>query len=375
MYNKPIMDKTNITIIGAGVCGLAISYLLSKDQKDILIVEKHDAFGRETSSRNSEVIHAGIYYPPSSLKAETCIQGKELLYKLCKENNIAHKRLGKILIAIDDEEAKKIESIKNNAEKNDVKNLRFLENDELKNLEPNISAKKALLCPDTGIIDSHQLMKFFQDESKKKNVEFAYNIEVVGIKKNIQGYEITVKEPQGDLFSFQTKYVINAAGFSADKIAQMAGIDIQKNNYKIHYSKGQYFRISNPQKFAITHLIYPPPSKTDLGIHITPDLAGGLRLGPDARYVDHVDYQIDENDKKFFQKSVSRFLDGLKEEDLSPDTVGIRAKLQAPGEDFKDFLITEESGKGLENFINVLGIESPGLTACLAIAEKVKKLL
>ncbi|MDP8266871.1 MAG: NAD(P)/FAD-dependent oxidoreductase [Candidatus Aceula meridiana] len=375
MYNKSVMDKTNITIIGAGVCGLATSYLVSKEQKDILVVEKNDAFGRETSSRNSEVIHAGIYYPPDSLKAETCIRGKALLYQLCKENNITHKQLGKILVAIDDEEFEKIKEIKNNAEKNGIKNLRFLDNGELKSLEPNINAKEALLCPDTGIIDSHQLMKFFQDESKKKNVEFAYNIEVVEIKQEESGYTVTVKEPEGELFSFQTKYIINAAGFDSDKVAQMVGIDIKKNNYKIHYSKGQYFRISNPKKFVINHLIYPPPSKTDLGIHITPDLAGGLRLGPDAHYVAEVDYQINEKDKGTFQKSVSRFLKNLKEENLTPDTVGIRAKLQAPGEDFRDFVINEESDKGLKGFINILGIESPGLTACLAIAEKVKKLL
>jgi len=365
------MEKTNITIIGAGVCGLAVAYELSKKHEDILVIEKHDSFGRETSSRNSEVIHAGLYYSKGSLKAKLCIEGKKLLYDFCVKNNIPHKNIGKILVACNNEEAEKLRQIKDNAALCGVSNLHFLTQDELKTLEPDVQAQESLWCPDTGIIDSHQLMKSLFEQSQQQGAEIGFGIEVVGIAKKGHGYEITVKEPEGDLFSFETKILINASGLSADRVAQLAGFDIDALGYKLHYNKGQYFRISNPKKFSLTHPVYPPASKTDLGIHITPDLAGGLRLGPDAHYTNEINYMIDENDKQNFVDSVSRFLKDLIIDDLVPDTAGIRAKLQAPGVDFSDFVIKEESEKGFKNFINLIGIESPGLTASLAIARLV----
>lgn len=369
------MEKTRITIIGAGVCGLACSYLLSKNFSDILVIEKNDSFGRETSSRNSEVIHAGIYYPKASLKATLCIEGKNLLYQLCERHKIAYKKIGKLLVATNDDEILKITAIKENAEKNGVKTLCFLTSDEIAKMQPSLMVKTAIFSPETGILDSHQLMKFFEQQSKKKYVEFAYNILVTNIEKTSQGYVVSVREPSGETFSFKTQCIINAAGFDADKIAQMAGINIEQNRYKIYYNKGQYFRLNNPAKFSINHLIYPPPGKTDLGIHVTPDLAGGIRLGPDSRYIENIDYQINTKDKEIFQKSVSRFLKNLYLDDLSADTAGIRAKLQSPEENFRDFVISEESDKGLPCFVNLLGIESPGLTACLAIAQRVQSLI
>ena len=218
-------------------------------------------------------------------------------------------------------------------------------------------------------------MKFFYNSSKHRNVDFVFNVEVVTIKKMSSLYEITVKEPQGDLFSFQTEAIINAGGLDSDRIAGMIGLDPEKYLYKLHYCKGQYFRIRNPKKFSITHPVYPPPTNIDLGIHLTPDLAGGLRLGPDANYVDEIDYDVDESALKGFHDSVKRFLPSLEKDDLVPDTAGIRPKLQKPDEDFRDFVISNEADKGVPNFINLIGIESPGLTACLAIAEKVRDLI
>ncbi|HOD12073.1 MAG TPA: NAD(P)/FAD-dependent oxidoreductase [Candidatus Omnitrophota bacterium] len=369
------MEKTNITIIGAGVCGLAIGAYLSREYRDILVVEQHDAFGRETSSRNSEVIHAGLYYPKDSLKAKLCIQGKDLLYAFCAEHAIPHKKTGKILVACNHEEAAKIHAIQKNALESGVTRLHFLSQKELQHLEPDIRAQEALWSEDTGILDSHQFMKTLYENAKRQGTEFAFNVEVVEISKKNTGYRITVKEPDGDLFSFETSIVINAAGLRADRVAAMAGFDIAACGYKLHWSKGQYFRISHPQKFNITHPVYPPASKTDLGIHITPDLAGGLRLGPDAHYTEDIDYSVDENDKKIFCDSVSRFLPRLTLEDLVPDTAGMRAKLQAPGVDFSDFVIQEESKKGFKDFINLIGIESPGLTSSLAIARLVRTFL
>jgi len=369
------MEKIDIAIIGSGVIGLAVSYILSDNSKDIVVLERNNSFGEETSSRNSEVIHSGIYYPPNSLKALTCVRGRYLLYELCSRHDIPHKRLGKLLVASDKQEIDKIESIFRNATDCGVTGLRFLSENEIKELEPDVDAERALLCPDTGIIDSHSLMKFFYNAAKIKNVDFAFDVEVVGIKKHDGHYEVTVKEPRGDLFTFEAKTVINSAGLESDKVAEMAGIDTELCSYKLHYCKGQYFRIRNPEKFSITRPVYPPPTNNDLGIHVTPDLAGGLRLGPDAAYVEKVDYDINKKDEDKFFRSVKRFIKKLDANDLIPDTAGVRPKLQTEHESFRDFVISNEEDKGLPNFINLIGIESPGLTACLAIAEIVERLV
>ena len=369
------MEKVDILIVGAGVIGLAAAYALSGRNKEIMVIDRNTSFGQEASSRNSEVIHAGIYYPKGSLKAQTCIRGKELLYDLCKKNNIGHKKLGKLIIASNKDEALALDDLCKNAVSCSVKNLKFLDKKDIKKLEPDIRAEKALFSPDSGIMDTHGLMKFLSTRAKERDADFSFGVEAVVIEKNGFGYKVTVKEPGGETFSFNAGTVINAAGFNSDKVAAFVGIDPEKCGYKIHYSKGQYFRIKNPGKFSVEHLVYPPPGKTYLGIHITPDLAGGLRLGPDERYVDEIDHGIDEKDKENFHKSVSRFLPGLEKEDIIPDTAGIRAKLQREDGDFRDFVIQNEEERGFSNFVNLIGIESPGLTSCLAIAERVSSCL
>lgn len=371
------MEKTDITIIGAGIIGLAISYELSlrSKYKNILVIEQHPSFGQETSSRNSEVIHAGLYYPKDSLKTNLCLRGNRLLYALCEQHQIPYKKLGKLVIAPTQNDTKKIEDIYHNALHCDVKHLQLLDKNQIRTLEPRISCVMGFLSPETGIIDSHALMKFFYEASKSKQVEFAFGVKAIGIEKKSSGYTLTVQEPNGDHFSFETKTVINAAGLHADKIAEFAGINIDTYHYRLHFNKGQYFRLAHPQKFNITSLIYPPPSATSLGIHITPDLAGGLRLGPDDQWVDTINYTVNEKDKKKFFNDVRRYLPELTLNDLISDTSGIRPKLQKPDESFHDFVIAHEIDKGLENFINLIGIESPGLTSCLAIAEKIEGFL
>ena len=218
-------------------------------------------------------------------------------------------------------------------------------------------------------------MKFFFNSAKDKGADFIFSTEVKAIEKNNANFEIIVKEPDLSQFSFQAKYVVNCAGLWSDRVAELAGIDTKEFSYKIYYCKGQYFRISNPNKFYIDHLIYPPPTRVSLGIHITPDLGRGLRLGPDDKYIDDIDYEINHEDKTNFFESVRKFLPSLQLDDLIADTVGVRPKLQRSDEDFRDFIINEEKDKGLANFINCLGIESPGLTACLSIAERVKSFI
>ena len=359
------MERVDVTIIGAGVIGLAASYLLSGSEKDILAIDKNPSFGQETSSRNSEVIHAGLYYPKDSFKARTCIRGKKLLYDLCSKHNIPHKRLGKLVVASGKEGIAKINEIYDNAKECGVNDLKLLDRDEIKKMEPAISAEKALFSPTTGIIDSHSLMKFFFEAAKERKVGFSFSVEAIAAEKKGDFYEISVREPSGDPFSFKTKFVINSGGLWSDRVASF----VIKDAEKIHYCKGQYFRVRNPKKFGISHLVYPPPSETDLGIHLTPDLAGGLRLGPDTRYVPDIDYNINEKDKNAFLNSAKEYLPTLEADDIIPDTVGVRSKLQAEGGAFRDFIIRDEKEKGFPGFINLIGIESPGLTGALAIAE------
>ena len=369
------MERSDITIIGAGVIGLAISEGLSSSGLDIMTLDKNESFGKETSSRNSEVIHTGLYYPKGSLKSVTCIEGQKLLYEYCSKNNIPHKKLGKLVVAYDKKGEDKINEIYKNALNCGVKNLKLIDQNEIKKLENNIHGTLAILSEDTGILDSHEFMKSLFIKSKEKGVNFAFSVEVIGVEKKKASYNITVREPNGDIFSFDTQIVINCAGLFASCIAKISGIDIDKYSYNTHYCKGNYFRIKNPKKFSIKHLIYPPPSDIDLGIHITPDLAGGLRLGPDATYVNGIDYNIEEGRKSEFLKSISNYLPSLENNDLMPDTSGIRPKLQKEGETFRDFIICDEKDKNLPNFINLIGIESPGLTSALSIAKKVKNIL
>jgi len=369
------MEKIDITIIGAGVIGLSIAYALGKLDKDVLVIEKNSSFGQETSSRNSEVIHSGIYYPPGSMKADTCIQGRELLYDFCLKYNIDHKRSGKILAASDDEGIKKIGSIYKNAMDCGIDNLKMLDKKEIHEIEPEIQSEAAVFCPDSGIIDSHGLMKTLYGLSRDRNTVFAFGVKVTGIRKTGSGYSIAVEEPHGEYFNFNSSIVINAAGLGSEEIAALAGINTDKTRYTLHFCKGQYFRLKNPAKYPVTHLVYPPPGKTGLGIHLTPDLAGGLRLGPDSKYVQQLDYSIDERDRSVFFDSVKVFLPGLDISDLIPDTAGIRPKLQQRSEYFRDFVIIEESGKGLPGFIDLVGIESPGLTACLSIGKMVRDMV
>jgi len=369
------MHKLNITIIGAGVIGLAIARELSQSSKDVFIIEKNNSFGQEISSRNSEVIHAGIYYPEGSLKAKTCVEGRHLLYEYCAKNNIGHKKTGKLIVAVKDDEIKNLEELLTNGRKNGVEDLKLLSGNEVKNIEPNIRAKGAIYSPSTGILDSHSLMKKLAAEAKSNNAEIAYNTEVIGIDKVSEGYKVSVEDKSEEGFSFLSRIVINSAGLDADKIAAAAGLKNKK--YQLKYCKGDYFRVHNNKAKFINKLIYPVPTenKVSLGIHATLDLAGGLRLGPDEEYVERLNYDIDYKKQKAFYNSVAGFLPFINPKDLNPDTSGIRPKLQGRGEDFKDFIIKDEINNGFPGFINLIGIESPGLTSCLSIAKRVKALI
>jgi L-2-hydroxyglutarate oxidase LhgO len=368
------MEKVNVTIIGAGVIGLAVARELSGIYKDILIIEKNPSFGQETSSRNSEVIHCGIYYPKTSLKTKTCVEGRELLYAFCKSNNIAYRKTEKLIVAIDETERDSLNSLYRCGLENGISDLRVLSEQEIKTIEPNIKACAAIYSPSTGILDSHAFMKTLLLHFQKQNGMTAYNTELIGVDKVTGGYELTVKEKTDETFKFFSRIVINCAGLNSDKIAWMAGI--RHKDYKINYCKGDYFRAGNNKARFISRLIYPVPkeNRAGLGIHATLDLAGGLRLGPDDEYVERIEYNVDITKQSIFYQSACRFLPFLELQDLSPDTAGIRPKLQGHNEGFRDFIIKDEADNGLERFINLIGIESPGLTGALSIARMVKEL-
>lgn len=369
------MEKVEITIVGAGVIGLAIGRELSKIYKDILIIERNSTFGQETSSRNSEVIHAGIYYLCDSLKAKTCVEGRELLYGFCEKNNIAHKKLGKFIVALDENEVEDIEGLFKRGLSNGVNDLAIISKSEIKTLEPNVEAYAAIHSPSTGILDTHNFMRSLLLQFESKGGTIAYNTELVGIEKVKGGYELTVEGKGKSSFKFFTRVLINSAGLNSDKVARMAGI--KDDAYKLKYCKGSYFKASDNKARFISRLIYPVPKEGRgvLGVHATLDLGGTLRLGPDDEYVDKIDYDVDDTKRSIFYESVRRFLPFIELEDLAPDMSGIRPRLQGPGEGFRDFIIEEESERGFAGFINLIGMESPALTASLSIAKLVRDMV
>jgi L-2-hydroxyglutarate oxidase LhgO len=362
------IDTFNITIIGAGVIGLAIAEELSSHHERVLVVEKNAGFGQETSSRNSEVIHAGIYYPHGFLKAAFCTDGNKLLYKLCRERNIPHKRMGKLIVATDEEECEKLASIKKHAEGNGVLDLTLLGKKQILTLEPEVVAKAAIFSPSTGIIDSHSLMRSICVNAESNGAIVAYRSELTAIHNENGSYELETNRGE---YRFRTKLLINCAGLYSDRIAALAGIDIDRHGYRLKYCKGNYFTASPAPK--LHHLVYPvPPENTvSLGIHATRDLGNRIKFGPDSQYVDEIEYRIDEGRKTSFYHSIKKYLPGIKEDTLHPDMCGIRPKLQGPGEPYRDFIIKDEKEKGYPGLINLVGIESPGLTSCIAIARYV----
>jgi len=369
------MEKPDIIIVGAGIVGLSIATALSPKQRNIIVIEKEGSFGQGASSRNSEIIHSGIYYKKDSLKAKLCIEGRELLYQFCREHNIPYKQSGKLIVATNDKEACELEKLIDNGKANGVEKLRLLDHEEIKKIEPTVNALAAIHSPLTGIVDTHQLMKRLQNIAQNRGVIFAYGCEVVGIDKEKELYRVRIADIDGEGLTLSTEILINSAGLYSEKIAKMAGIETIKNNYKLYYSKGEYFRVSNKKSGILNHLIYPTPEESSLGIHTVMDIEGGLKLGPNAYYTDKIDYGVDSAKREIFYKSTKRFLPFLELDDLTPDMAGIRAKLQAPGDSERDFVISNEREKGFPGFINLIGIESPGLTASLAIAKYVESMI
>ena len=364
------MNDADITIIGAGVVGLAIAEKISGSYKNVFVIEKHNSFGQETSSRNSEVIHAGIYYPQDSLKAKLCVEGKVLLYEYCEKYDIPFKRCGKLIVATSEEEIPVIEGVRETALRNGVDDLIVIDRDEIAEMEPAIFALKALYSPSTGIIDSHSLMKQYETNILNNGGQIVYGSEVIAIRRIDKGYEITLNDADGMIYSFSSAIVINSAGLESDNIARLTGIT--DDYLKIMFCKGEYFRINPPKNRLLNKLIYPVPHPKleHIGVHVTVDMAGGVKLGPDVKYLESnvYDYRLTPSKQEAFFLAAKKFLPFLEFDDIAPEMAGIRPKLQKPGEQIRDYYIMEESGRGYPGFINLIGMESPALTSSIAIA-------
>jgi len=371
------MSTVDIAIIGAGVIGLALAEALASPKLDVFVFEKHDSFGQETSSRNSEVIHAGIYYPPGSLKATLCVSGKEKLYAYLEKHSLPYNRIGKYIVANDETQAGTLKLLHKRAMQNGVCDLRLIEAGDLHAAEPAVKGVAALWSPSTGIFDTHAFMASLQSEAKQKGADILYNSEVITCEKSSSGYILTYLDPDGLPVSFVARVVINAAGLTADTMATHFGINTRSAGYALHYCKGEYFRVTREKAKLVSHLVYPVPDHASLGMHLTPDLGGGLRIGPNVTYSQSrtIDYTVHDSGCEAFLQSAQELLPMLEKKDVFADTAGYRPKLQGPEDDVKDFVIRHEIDKGLPGIINLIGIESPGLTASLAIAAHVKSLL
>ncbi len=369
------MEKTDIVIIGAGVVGLAIARQLSTRNREILLLERHDGFGREASSRNSEVIHAGIYYPAGSLKAQLCVEGNALMCELCAGHGIPHAVPGKIIVANGAEEIHKLEQLLEQGRRNGVQGLRLMTKAEVLDMEPDIVAEAGLWSPTTGIMDSHSVMNSFARSASDAGVTIAYGCEMIGVEKTADGFLVRARDTDGETLDIGCEALVNAAGLESGSIAAMAGIDIDAAGYRIHPCKGEYFAVADRHRGKIRHLVYPPPTAISLGVHSVLKLDGGLKLGPNAFYVDSMNYDVDPGHQRAFFESARKYLPFIEYDDLQPDMAGIRAKLQAPDDPFRDFVIAEESDSGLPGLINLIGLESPALTASIAIARRVAEMV
>ncbi len=365
------MDTVECLVIGAGVVGLGVARALARRGHEVVIVEAAGLIGSETSSRNSEVIHAGIYYPAGSLKARLCVDGKKALYAYCDERGITHKRCGKLIVAADEAQIADLEALKKKAEANGVDDLQWLTRDQALVLEPQLHCIAALLSPSTGIIDSHGLMLAYQGEAEDHGAMLALGSPVLRGRAAHDG--IVIETGGNEPMQLKARLVVNAAGLNAQRIA--AAIDgIRTESVPgCYYAKGNYFILSG-MKPPFSRLIYPVPEPGGLGIHVTIDLGGQMRFGPDVEWVEGIDYAVDPARGEKFYAAVRRYWPGLPDGAIQPGYAGIRPKLSPSGGKADDFVIHGPEQTGLPGLINLFGIESPGLTASLALGEYVADL-
>jgi L-2-hydroxyglutarate oxidase LhgO len=361
------MDTVDCVVVGAGVVGLAIARRLAQGGYETLVLERHDAFGTETSARNSEVVHAGIYYAAGSLKARLCVPGRQQLYEYCRLKGIAHRRYGKLIVATDEAQARELDGIAAAAARNGVDDLRRLDAHEAVRLEPALRCTAALLSPSTGIIDSHGLMLALLGDLEQAGGSLVLQTAVTALRPTQDGVALSLG--QDPVPSLQARWVINAAGLEAPQLAsQIEGFPPQ-HVPKPRYAKGNYFTLEGRAPFS--RLVYPVPEPGGLGVHLTLDLAGRARFGPDVEWIDRPEYSVDPRRADAFYSRIRRYWPALQDGALSPAYSGVRPKIEYRDGLAADFRIDGPDVHGMPGIVNLLGIESPGLTASLAIGDHV----
>lgn len=361
------MDEVECIVIGAGVIGLAVARALALAGHEVLVLDRAWTIGFETSSRNSEVIHSGIYYPKDSLKATTCVEGRRRLYGYCREHGVAHARLGKIIVASDEAEIPALEKIAAAARANGVDDVERLDAAEARRLEPELHCVAALFSPSTGIIDSHGLMLAFLGEAEAAGAMIVLRTPILAGRVRADGFELSTGGDEPDII--RCRYLINAAGLYAPALAQAIQDVPPETIPPAYFCRGVYFTLSGKTPFR--HLVYPVPPPGGLGVHITLDLAGQARFGPDVEWIPSVDYTVNPERGEAFYAAVRRYWPGLRDGALQPGYAGIRPKISGPTEPAADFVVQGPSTHGVPGLVNLYGIELPGLTASLALADEV----
>jgi L-2-hydroxyglutarate oxidase LhgO len=362
------IENVEAIVIGAGVVGLAIARQLALDGKEVIVLEAAPSIGTETSSRNSEVIHAGIYYPTGSLMARFCVEGRRQLYAYCEERGVEYRRCGKLIVATDTSEVEKLSAIEAQAKANGVEDIHFLTAAEAQKLEPALSCQAALISPSTGILDSHGYMLALQGDAENAGATFAFNAAATSGEVTTDGIVV-----EADGLRLRCRYLINSAGLHAPAVARRILGQPQEKIPGSYYAKGEYFLLAGRSPFS--HLIYPVPQPGGLGVHLTLDLANSARFGPNVQWVDTIDYTTDITRSYLFYDAVRRYWPDLQDDALLPGYAGIRPKIVPPDLAKQDFLIMGPADHGIRGLVNLFGIESPGLTSSLAIADYVADLL
>jgi L-2-hydroxyglutarate oxidase LhgO len=354
-------------VVGAGVVGLAVARALARSGREVILVEAGEGIGVGISSRNSEVIHAGIYYPSGSLKAQVCVEGKQRLYAFCDERGVDYRRLGKLIVATDDSQCAALRKLLEQGRRNGVDDLQWLDGLQAQSLEPAVSCVAALWSPSTGIVDSHALMLALQADAEASGTSLVFHTPLASARCTGQGFELQMGGAQP--MTLSCRELINCAGLFAPEVAsRIEGLPSQ-HVPTARLCKGSYFSFSGRAPFR--HLVYPAPESAGLGVHMTLDLGGQARFGPDVEWVDYVDYRVDPRRADGFYEAIRRYWPALPDNSLQPAYSGIRPKITGPTEPAADFVISGPAEHGVPGLVNLFGIESPGLTSCLALADRV----
>lgn len=365
-----LTEPVDTVVIGAGAVGLATARAFALERREVIVLESEAVIGSGTSSRSSEVIHAGIYYPPGSLKAKLCVAGRLALYPYLAARGIAHRRCGKLIVATDPGQIAGLEKLKAQAESNGVTDLRALTARQVSAAEPQLACVAALESPSTGIVDSHAFMLGLCAEAQDHGAVIALRSPMTGgrMRQGLIELDVGGAEPM----RLRARTVVNSAGLHAQEVARRIEGFPADRIPPTYYCKGNYFSLSGRSPFS--RLVYPAPESAGLGVHLTLDLAGQARFGPDVEWIERIDYAVDPGRSRVFYQAIRRYWPALRDGTLQPAYCGIRPKIQACGEPARDFFVQGPDEHGIAGLVNLFGIESPGLTAALALADHVRRL-